>query len=249
MVPDGASLDREGRPIDVWSDRTGGATTCRLPVVAGVFIAFEGIDGSGKSTQVERAVAWMRSRSIEPLQLREPGGTALGERIRDLLLDHSTGAIAPAAEALLYAASRAELFEQVVRPALTAGRVVVADRFVDSSLAYQGAGRGLGIDLVRAANDLALAGARPDLTVLVRVSADVAARRLAAAGGEADRIEVAGADFFARVADAYDRLAAADPARYAVVDGAGSVDDVHAATIAAIEPRLAALAAAQGAGA
>lgn len=207
--------------------------------MAGLFIAFEGVDGSGKSTQVARVVSWLRDRGVDPLQLREPGGTPLGEQVRTMLLDHASGDIAPAAEALLYAASRAELFAKVVRPALDAGRVVIADRFVDSSLAYQGAGRGLGVDAVGAANDLALEGARPDVTVLVRLDIELAAQRREGAPGDADRIEVAGNEFFARVAAAYDRLAAADPRRYVVVDGAAAIDTVHAAIVAALEPRLA----------
>lgn len=205
----------------------------------GTFIAFEGIDGCGKTTQVDRAVAWLRDRGANPLLVREPGGTRLGERIRKLLLDPHAGEIAAAAEALLYAASRAELIATVVEPALVTGRMVIADRFVDSSLAYQGAGRVLGVERVRAANQLALGALMPDLTVLLRIDPATAAQRRA--GSAADRIETAGDDFFHRVAAAYDELAASEPTRFAVVDATADVALVHACVVAALEPLVPAL--------
>jgi dTMP kinase len=206
----------------------------------GVFIAFEGIDGSGKSTQVGLLAEHLRARGIEPLLVREPGGTEVGERIRDLLLAPSDDPMVPGCEALLYAASRAELVAKVLKPALEEGRVVVADRFVGSSLAYQGAGRELGVERVGAANELALDGLAPDITVLVRVDAQTSSERLAASGAPADRIEAAGGSFFERVVDAYDQLAEADPVRFVVVDGAaGTADEVFAHVRLAIEAVLA----------
>jgi dTMP kinase len=207
---------------------------------SGVLIAFEGIDGSGKSTQVARFDEWARARGVDPLHIREPGGTQLGERVRDLLLDPATGDIAPAAEALLYAASRAELVSTTIAPALREGRLVIADRFVDSSLAYQGAGRELGIDDVLAANQLALAGLMPTRTILVRVDAETAAQRLAS-HGEGDRIERAGLEFFKRVVDAYDQLAAAQPERFIVVDGSFVPNQVHDTILEKLEPVVASL--------
>ena len=208
--------------------------------MSGLFISFEGVDGCGKSTQVEQLVAWLRQHGVEPLTVREPGGTVLGERLRDVLLDPATGDIATAAEALLYAASRAELVASVIAPALAAGRVVVADRFVDSSLAYQGAGRGLGMDRVLAANELARAGTLPHLTLLLAVGHDVARgrREAEAAGAAGDRIEVAGDEFFSRVACAYEELAERWPERYVRIDASPGPPDVHTAVLEAVAPHL-----------
>lgn len=207
--------------------------------MAGLFIAFEGIDGSGKSTQLERFVAWARDHDADVLQVREPGGTQIGERVRALLLDPATGNISGSAEALLYAAARAELVERVIAPALAAGRIVVADRYVDSSLAYQGAGRGLGVDRVLAANTLATGELMPDAAVLVRVDASTAARRVAAsADGPPDRIEQAGKDFFERVVGAYDELAERYGDRFVVVDGTRDQQEIHLEVVAALRDRV-----------
>lgn len=203
---------------------------------AGLFISFEGIDGCGKSTQLAMLAAWLRDRGIEPVQLREPGGTVLGEQLRAVLLDPATGAIAGSAEALLYAASRAQLIEEVVRPALRAGRVVLADRYVDSSLAYQGAGRGLGVDEVFAANRLAIGDVLPDQTLYVRVDPQLSAQRRAAHLDDDDRIEAAGDAFFQTVAAAYDELARRHPARISTIDGARAREQVFSDIVAAVAP-------------
>lgn len=199
----------------------------------GLLISFEGVDGCGKSTQLVALADRLTAIGIEPLRVREPGGTALGERVRELLLDPATGDIAPATEALLYAASRAELVASTIEPALAAGRVVLMDRYVDSSLAYQGAGRGLGIDRVLEANLLATGGRLPHATIVVDVPAHVAQERLRAGGAAPDRLEAAGAEFFARVHEAYDVLVQRFPDRLHVVDGTQSVErvmhDVHSA--------------------
>jgi dTMP kinase len=209
-------------------------------VRTGLLISFEGIDGCGKSTQLARLVERLLAVDVEPLLVREPGGTRLGERVRDILLDPATGDIAGAAEALLYAASRAELVASTIEPALAAGRVVLVDRYVDSSLAYQGAGRQLGIDRVLEANLLATRGRLPELTILVRVEPDVARARIAATGADEDRLEAAGASFFTRVHEAYDELAARWPERIAVVDGDGDEATVESRVDAIVTPRLAA---------
>lgn len=193
----------------------------------GLLISFEGIDGCGKSTQLGRLADRLRDIGVEPVLVREPGGTALGERVRSILLDPATGDIAPAAEALLYAASRAELVATTIEPALAAGRVVLVDRYVDSSLAYQGAGRELGIDRVLEANLLATRGRLPDRTVLVSIDPQVARERRAATDDAADRLELAGDAFFERVHAAYVQLADRWPDRIAVVDGAGTPDQVE----------------------
>lgn len=203
----------------------------------GLFISFEGIDGSGKGTQIERAVTWLSEQyGSEPLQVREPGGTGLGEQIRSLLLhgDH----MSPTAEALLYASARAELVAQRLRPALNAGRVVVADRYVHSSIAYQGAGRELGVARVAQANELATGGLSPDLVILLDIEPEVAAARVRAAreaSGEAvDRLEEAGLEFFTRVAAAYRELAIREHERFVVLDATRDVDELAVAIQAAI---------------
>lgn len=196
------------------------------------FLTFEGIDGCGKTTQVARLLAWLAERA-QPgappaLHVREPGGSPVGERIRALVLDRAIE-IGPAAEALLYAASRAELVRSVIVPALADGRTVVADRFLDSSLAYQAVARGLGFEEVLAANRLAVGACVPDLTVLLRIAPSLAATRRAAdkragEGAGDDRIEAEGVELQARVAQAYDELAERWPERIRVVDASGSVD-------------------------
>lgn len=206
----------------------------------GLLISFEGLDGCGKSTQLARLATLLRAAGIEPLLVREPGGTPLGEQVRAILLDPQTGDIAPAAEALLYAASRAELVRSTIEPALAAGRVVLVDRYVDSSLAYQGAGRGLGIERVLEANLLATAGRLPTATILVELDAATARERVLAAGEAEDRLEQAGSDFFARVHDAYEELAARWPERILRIDGAGDPETVGRRVDAALAPVLAA---------
>lgn len=176
-------------------------------------ITIEGIDGAGKSTL---AAALARELPGAVL-LREPGGVALSERVREVVTDPALH-VGARAEALLYAAARAQLVEEALRPMLARGATVLLDRFVDSSLAYQGAGRGLGIDAVRAINDFACAGVHPDRTLLLRLDPAVARARAAARGEAADRMEREGDGFFAAIAQAYDDLAAAEPERFAVLD-------------------------------
>ena len=186
----------------------------------GLFVSFEGIDRSGKTTQVRMLAEALGDDAVA---VRDPGGTDVGERIRALLKDPAA-TLAPHAEALLFAAARAELASEVVRPALDDGRVVVADRFTDSSLAYQGSGRGLGAEAVARVNDWACEGLRPDLTILLELSAHDAAAR----SGEEDRFEAEGAALQERVRLAYDELAAADPQRWRRIDAARAPDEVHA---------------------
>jgi dTMP kinase len=183
-------------------------------VSRGAFIAVEGGEASGKSTQ-----ARLLAERIDAVLTREPGGTALGERLRELLLDPATGPVDARTELLLMAAARAEHVAQVIRPALDAGRTVVSDRFSASSLAYQGYGRGLSLDEVRRVSEWATGGVEPDLVVLIDVDPSVAAARLAASGAAPDRLEAAGSAFHAAVADGFRALAAADPGRWVVVDG------------------------------
>ncbi len=188
------------------------------------YVAFEGIDGAGKTT-VARAVAdGLEDRGFDVLWVREPGGTAAGEAIRRVLLGRD-GVLCDWTEALLFAAARAQLAAEVVGPALEAGRAVVSDRSVYSSLAYQGGARGLGIDEVRRVNEAGLGGVWPELVVLLRIEPAAGLAREDAA----DRISVEGVDLQARVAAAYETLAAAEPERFVVVDAARGFDEVVAA--------------------
>lgn len=192
-----------------------------------MFIALEGVDGSGKTTQAARLAEALGG---ETLLVREPGGTAAGERIRELLKDPGVR-LDPMAELLLFCAARAQLVEEVIRPAIEAGRDVVCDRFGDSSVAYQGHARGLGVERVEELCDLATGGLWPDLALLLRLHPEVAAERMEAEGRAADRFEGEGMELQRRVAEGYEEVARRHPDRVRVVDAAGHPDDVHAAVI------------------
>ncbi|MGZ4269067.1 MAG: dTMP kinase [Solirubrobacteraceae bacterium] len=200
----------------------------------GRLITIEGLDGAGKTTLADGLVTALRERGRTVELLREPGGVALSERIRALVKDPAL-TVDPRAEALLYAAARAQLVAERVEPLLAAGTWVLLDRFVDSSLAYQGAGRGLGIDAVRAINEFGTGGLHPDRTLLLRADHGVRAARQEVRGEEADRLERAGHAFFAAAGSAYDELAAADPGRIAVIDADQAPGAVLAAALAALE--------------
>jgi dTMP kinase len=200
-------------------------------VARGRLITVEGLDGAGKTTLVGSLAGALYERGREVLVLREPGGVALSERIRELLRDPVL-TMEPAAEALLYAAARAQLVAEQLEPLLAAGQWVLLDRFVDSSLAYQGAGRGLGVEAIRSLNELATGGLRPDRTLLLRI--DPAEGRARIGGRDPDRLEREPPEFFEAVADAYDELAAADPDRIAVINAAQPPERVLADALAAI---------------
>jgi dTMP kinase len=193
----------------------------------GLFVTFEGIDRSGKTTQAGLLV---EALGADAVAVREPGGTELGERVRDLVKDARLEP-GPRAEALLFAAARAELVDAVIRPALDSGRVVVSDRFLDSSLAYQGDARGLGVDEVERVNRFATEGLLPDLTFLLGLDPAEAAER----AGMLDRFEDEGLALQRAVAEAYERLADADPARWLRVDAGRSAQQIHAEVLAAVE--------------
>jgi dTMP kinase len=206
-------------------------------VQQGVFIAFEGGDGAGKSVQIDRLASALRAAGgREVVVTREPGGSDLGREVRRWLL-HG-GQVEPAAEALLYAADRAQHVAQVIRPALARGAAVLTDRYVDSSAAYQGWGRGLDEQRVRAVNDFATGGLVPDLTVLLDIDPLTAAARREQAGVAADRLESAGLAFHAEVNQRYRDFAARDPGRYAVIDAALPVAHVERLVWAAVGPLL-----------
>lgn len=194
-----------------------------------MFISLEGVDGSGKSTQARLLVEALGSDTVA---IREPGGTDAAERIRELLADPGL-ALEPLAELLLFCAARADLTERVIRPALEAGRDVVSDRFSDSSVAYQGSARGLGVGEAISLCDTATDGLWPDLTVLLRVDPEVGLGR---ADGE-DRFEAEGLELQRAVAKAYEEIAKIAADRFAVVDASGTVEEVHERVMEAVEVR------------
>jgi dTMP kinase len=198
----------------------------------GLFVTFEGIDRSGKTTQARLLT---EALGDDALGVREPGGTPAGEVVRDLLKDAAVP-LGGEAEALLFAAARAELVAQVISPALEAGRVVVSDRFLDSSLAYQGGARGLGVEEVERVNQFATGGLRPDVTILLDLAPAAAAAR---AGVEVDRFEREGAGLQERVREAYEQLVALDPDRWVRVDADREADAVHRDVLGVVEGALA----------
>jgi dTMP kinase len=206
--------------------------------VRGRLITIEGLDGVGKTTVAAALAEALAARAVAVEVLREPGGVELSERIRALVKDPAL-AVDPRAEALLYAAARAQLCAERVAPLLEAGTWVLLDRFVDSSLAYQGAGRGLGIDAVRAINAFATGGLQPDRTLLLRAEPETRAARQAGRAEPPDRLEREHGAFFAAVAAAYDALAAAEPARIRPVDASAPPDAVLAGCLAQLEDLLA----------
>jgi dTMP kinase len=197
-------------------------------------ITIEGLDGTGKTTLTAGLATALIERGHDVRVLREPGGVAASERIRELVKD-PTLAVGDRTEALLYAAARAQLIEEILRPALEAGETVILDRFVDSSLAYQGGGRGLGVEAVRALNAFAVGDVTPDRTLLLRIDPDAAARRAAARGEAPDRLELAGAEFFGRVHDTYIALAAAEPDRIRVIDAGQTPERVLTEALEALD--------------
>jgi dTMP kinase len=198
--------------------------------VGGLFVTFEGIDRSGKTTQARMLTHALGERA---LPVREPGGTPVGERVRSILKDPAVE-LGLRAEALLFAAARAELVDGVIRPALADGRVVVSDRFLDSSLAYQGGARGLGMDEVARINRWATGGLVPDLTILLAIDPAAAVER----GAEDDRFESEGVAFQRRVQEAYEQMAGAEPARWRRVAADRAPEEVHADVLAAVESAL-----------
>ncbi len=193
----------------------------------GAFLTVEGLDGSGKGTQIERLSDALDRWGYEVMHTREPGGTPIGEKIRAILLDRENAAMADVTEALLYAASRAQHVRERILPAVAEGKVVLCDRFLDSSVAYQGGGRQLGIDKVLAINAPAVEGAMPDLTVFLDLDHEESLRRRCAAS-EPDRLEMEADSFHARVENGYHELVARDPDRFVVVDAAKTRDEIAA---------------------
>jgi dTMP kinase len=222
----------DGRPVPLVADVVTALrrdTTARRRLAGGgVFIAFEGGEGAGKSTQVRRLQEWLTEEGLVARATFEPGATPTGGRIRGIVLDHSSAGLSPRSEALLYAADRAQHVHDVLRPALDAGEVVITDRFVDSSLAYQGAGRAIPMDDVRSISRWATQGLQPDLTVLLDLPPEVGLAR-ARGRAAADRLESESLDFHQRVRRTFTGLAEAQPDRYLVLDARRSPDELAAA--------------------
>ena len=203
----------------------------------GRLITIEGLDGAGKTTLAHSLVAALRGRGIEARMLREPGGVQASERVRELVKDPAMR-IGPRAEALLYAAARAQLVDEALAPLLAAGEWVLLDRFVDSSLAYQGAGRELGIEPVRRVNEFATGGLRPDRTLLLAIDPALGRDRSSERSEPVDRLEAEHDRFFDRIAVAYAELAAAEPERIRVLDASLSPAEVLQASLAQLEDLL-----------
>ena len=209
--------------------------------MAGTFITFEGIDGSGKSTHLRLLASFLRANGLDVILTREPGGTPVGNRLRAALLD-AREEVDPLAELLVFAADRAQHVRRVLRPAIAAGRVVISDRYADATAAYQGAGRGFSPELISEIIDLATEGLKPDLTLLFDLSvpeSNARTRRRTNGGNAGDRLDAEHADFHTRVRNAYLRLAETEPERIKVIETDRSVEETQAAVKNIIVPFLA----------
>jgi dTMP kinase len=212
----------------------------------GFFLTFEGLDGSGKTTQIQRLTAWLAERGIAHIVTRQPGGTATGDKIRALLLDSKSEGLAPRTELAMMFADRAQAIQEVIAPALAAGQIVVCDRFTDSTEAYQGGGRELGSEIVRELHRVICGDLHPDLTILLLpdMKASLArarrrnTRQSASGGGDEDRFESEKDAFFRRVYEKYRAIAAREPLRVVVIDGDMTINQVHLQVINAVEARL-----------
>jgi dTMP kinase len=212
----------------------------------GVFITLEGLDGSGKTTQIKRLAAWLTRRGQEPVLLRQPGGTATGDRIREILLDSRSTPLDPMTEMALMFADRAQAIAEVIRPALDAGKIVVCDRFTDSTEAYQGGGRRLGSAAVLDLHRIICGGLQPDLTLLLLPGLQVSLARArhrntrveAETGANEGRFEGEQDAFFRRVWEKYREIAAREPARVVLIEGDLSIDEVHEQIAEAVAERL-----------
>ncbi len=200
----------------------------------GRFITFEGIEGCGKTTQIKLLNDALKKRGIETVLTREPGGTKIGDKIRKVLLDAANSEMVALAELLLYEASRAQHVEEKIRPALSAGKVVLCDRFYDSSSAYQGAARKLKSSLVHRLNDIATSGLTPDLTIILDISPKAGLAR-AKGRGKPDRLESEELEFHLRVRAGFLKLAKDEPRRVVVVNGSGEVGEIHREIIKLID--------------
>lgn len=214
---------------------TGALLEGKMP--AGHFISLEGSDGCGKSTQIAKLKAWLEQRGYEVVLTREPGGCPISERIREIILSLDSRGMSPECEALLYAASRVEHVREVIEPALKSGKIVICDRFLDSSIAYQAYGRELGEAFIRQINAPAARSAMPEITLLLQVDRASARARMAK-GAPPDRLEIEKEDFFARVAAGFGAVHAAEPDRVRLIDASRSIDEVFGEVRGVVESAL-----------
>jgi dTMP kinase len=214
-----------------------------------LFITLEGLDGSGKTTQVKRLASWMQRRGLDPVITRQPGGTATGDRIRALLLDSGSTPLAPMTEMALMFADRAQAIAEVIEPALAAGRIILCDRFTDSTEAYQGGGRELGSQRVLDLHRLVCGDLQPDLTLLLLPSLDSSLARarkrnersVAQTGQDENRFELEQGEFFKRVWEKYREIARREPNRVVLIEGNLGIDEVHEQIVEAVSERLLAM--------
>jgi len=215
----------------------------------GLFITLEGLDGAGKTTQIKRLAAWMQTRGIETVVTRQPGGTPTGDRIRSLLLDSGSTPLAPMTETALMFSDRAQAIAEVIEPALAAGRVVLCDRFTDSTEAYQGGGRELGSERILELHHLICGDLQPDLTLLLLPSLQSSLARarhrnertVAQTGKDENRFELEQGEFFKRAWQKYREIARREPGRVVLIEGNLSVDEVHEQIVEAVSERLVAM--------
>ncbi|MCS7056652.1 MAG: dTMP kinase [Thermoflexales bacterium] len=203
-----------------------------------MFISFEGLDGSGKTTQIQRLAVWLRTHHQRVLTLREPGGTKIGDAIRAILHDRSNAEMDARTELMLYCASRAQLVAEQVQPHLQSGVIVLSDRFADSTLAYQGYGRGLDLNFLRSLLDFVTHGIKPDLTLYFDVDPERALQRRLSSGAEINRMDVEAIEFHRRVREGYHQLIAQDPQRWQLIDASVSADQVAAQVKEIVKARL-----------
>ena len=201
----------------------------------GVFITFEGIDGCGKTLMQKKTEKWLQDKGYTVLTTREPGGSDLGLRFREMLLDSAYGSVDPTTETLMFMADRSRHVAEIILPALNRGEIVLCDRYTDSTAAYQGGGSGLSMEQINTLNDFAVSGLYPDLTLVLQLPLTEAAKRL---HGEKDRMEQEDADFFSRVSAAYEDIARAEPQRVRLIDASVGVEEVFAQIKAAVTELL-----------
>lgn len=203
----------------------------------GIFISFEGIEGSGKTTQARLLYDYLCGKGLDPVLTEEPGGTDIGREIRKILLSPAHFNMHPVTELLLYNASRCQLINELILPAIKSGRIVITDRFSDSTHAYQGWGRGLNRDIINRIDEIATAGLRPDITILIDVDVDIGLRRNRKAN-KVDRLELEEIEFHRKVRNGYLEIARQYPSRIKIIDGSKGIEDIHRQVISEMESIL-----------